>query len=817
MKHSVLMVNSYRGYIGGVERLMVSMARALAEESWDVYGLFEQSVHEDPDFDAAFNEVSMWEGESLAEQIDHFKRIGIELVCIHKCQKSRWLHELKESFRTVLIVHDHDYYCLRHHKYFPYRRINCPLPFTLAGCSVCSGMLHKQEGKMQLINPFKQRQLLHEVRDCDLSFVLSDYMKGNLLMNGWDAKRIRLMVPYQDCQESSYAKPDGRPVILYVGQLIRGKGVDLLLKALAEVKEDYCCRILGRGNDEKYLRDLADQLGIKDRVCFAGFSADLHNEYCEARLLVFPSRWQEPFGLVGLEAYAHHIPVVAFDTGGVSQWLKHKVNGLAVKAKDVKRMAQAISIILNDPEQAQTYAEAGYRMVKHQYTRKAFKASFIPELEKLISSSPHHEQKAVEQKSGSLENSFTQEAVHRILSAVISLGFTLPLLIMLGIKSLFTNNTVVESHVIQGRSSQPLVVPLIRNSNWLIRHALLFPLAVTGKLGLVGSSIKEYQPHPDQNTGLEQSKPGIFSLHFIRSSSKIAMAKPENDDQEYSKTKSLSTDLKILLQSIPAMLYYHTQPVDSPRIDIFGIKMLNTTMIEAIQRLKLSLESRSKSEVFFVNADCLNKVFIDRDYYGILKDSKTIYPDGIGINLAGKMLGNPLRENVNGTDMLPYICEMAQDEAYSLYLLGAAEGVAEQMKTRLLGQYPALKICGTRNGFFDWDREADSVIEGINSSKADILLVGFGAPRQEKFIHQYAHKINATVQIGVGGLFDFYSGRIPRAPLWMRQIGMEWVFRLLQEPKRMWKRYILGNPLFLYRVYRWKHNRNFGRFGSWEN
>jgi exopolysaccharide biosynthesis WecB/TagA/CpsF family protein len=142
-----------------------------------------------------------------------------------------------------------------------------------------------------------------------------------------------------------------------------------------------------------------------------------------------------------------------------------------------------------------------------------------------------------------------------------------------------------------------------------------------------------------------------------------------------------------------------------------------------------------------------------------------------------------------------------------VYLLGAAPSVAEEMKEKLVTRYPKLQICGYRDGYFNWEEMAGKVIEEINAVSTDILLVALGAPLQERFIEKYGDLLSAKIILGVGGLFDFYSERIARAPMWMRQIGMEWIFRLIQEPKRMWRRYIIGNPLFIYRVYRWKKTR----------
>ncbi|MDD4310371.1 MAG: WecB/TagA/CpsF family glycosyltransferase [Candidatus Cloacimonetes bacterium] len=265
---------------------------------------------------------------------------------------------------------------------------------------------------------------------------------------------------------------------------------------------------------------------------------------------------------------------------------------------------------------------------------------------------------------------------------------------------------------------------------------------------------------------------------------------------------------KIMQNTLKKLIPHLQQSTTSEFVNVFGIKICNISMPEALILIDEKISKQEKTPVYFVNADCMNKVYVDKEYYAVLKGTKVILPDGIGINLAGKMLGTPVRENVNGTDLLPLLCDLSVNRSYGLYLLGAAPKVAETMKEKLLLRYPKLNICGARDGFFDWRTEAERVIEEINQSKPDILLVALGAPLQEKFINRYGDSIDATIQMGVGGLFDFYSGRIARAPLWMRQIGLEWVFRLIQEPKRMWRRYILGNPLFLARVFRWKMHKD---------
>lgn len=638
---SILFYSTNRGFIGGVERMLVALAKTLKSEGWKVYGLFEHSTGADPAFDAPFEEIKVADSEGIGRHIEAFRSLGIELVLLHKCSRADWLLSLQAAFPVASLIHDHDYYCLRRHKYFPFKRINCPLPFALPWCAACSLLLEKREGWYWFINPRQRLKLLRAVRQCDLSFVLSDFMASNLIKSGWDKERIKLLVPGVDGltspppPDTTSPAPEPSLKLLYVGQLIRGKGVDLLLGALALLDFDWTARIVGRGGDEDYLQALATELGIAGKLDFCGWQAELNHLYAEADLVVVPSRWQEPYGLVGLEAFAHRKAVVAFDVGGISQWLKHGKTGLLARAGDHRSLARAITKLQRDPALRERLAHQAWDYLCSQHSREQHLSSLIQPLESLLS---------------------TQ----------------------------------------------------------------------TGALA------------------------------------------------------------------------------ELPSLDIFGVRMLNITMQDALGILERSLQSREKTAAWFVNADCLNKAWKDAAYRQLLRENRIVFPDGSGIMLAARLLGKSLRENLNGTDMLPHLCELALSGSYKIYLLGAAEGVAEKMRENLLRRFPGLEICGLHNGYFDWDTEVDALIAEINQSAADILLVAFGAPLQERFIDRFGPRIEAVVQMGVGGLFDFYSGRIPRAPHWMRRWGIEWIFRLIQEPGRMWRRYILGNPLFLFRVLRWK-------------
>lgn len=234
---------------------------------------------------------------------------------------------------------------------------------------------------------------------------------------------------------------------------------------------------------------------------------------------------------------------------------------------------------------------------------------------------------------------------------------------------------------------------------------------------------------------------------------------------------------------------------------VLGIEIDNTTLESAVYELVRRASERVATNVAFVNAHCLNVAEADADYRLAVASADLVFADGIGVRLAGWLTGQPIHDNVNGTDLFPRLARACAERRLSIFLLGAAPGVADEVARRMQEAVPGLRIAGVRDGFFAAS-EAGTVIEDINASGADVLLVAMGVPLQETWIAEHAAELSVPVRIGVGGLFDFYSGNIPRAPLAWRRAGLEWVWRLCQEPGRMWRRYLLGNPLFLWRVLR---------------
>jgi exopolysaccharide biosynthesis WecB/TagA/CpsF family protein len=312
-------------------------------------------------------------------------------------------------------------------------------------------------------------------------------------------------------------------------------------------------------------------------------------------------------------------------------------------------------------------------------------------------------------------------------------------------------------------------------------------------------------------SGVSGGKPGLFSAARIRRELGVDYLAPQTE-VETSCEWCLNTYLKTLAKSILASVVSPVRLLQSNRnFHVFGVEVFNSSMAEALDDLEERLESGAKSTVGFVNADCLNKCFSNTEYHETLRAMERVYPDGIGVRLAAQMFGNGVEENINGTDLFPLLCQRLSGTSHGIFLLGAREGLAEKVAEKMTERYSGITFSGCQHGYFSAENE-DDVINKINASGASVLLVALGAPQQELWLAKNRDRLNVRILMGVGGLFDFYSGRIERAPVWVREIGLEWVWRLLQEPGRMWRRYVIGNPLFLYRVWRQKkRNGSVGR------
>ena len=229
-----------------------------------------------------------------------------------------------------------------------------------------------------------------------------------------------------------------------------------------------------------------------------------------------------------------------------------------------------------------------------------------------------------------------------------------------------------------------------------------------------------------------------------------------------------------------------------PALDL---TLLDSTAQDAID----ALLAPGKRTAFFMNAHCCNVMHRDRAYMTAVRCADVLLPDGIGIAMAARMTGQRLAANLNGTDLIPALLAQAARMGKSVYLFGGTPGTAEAAAAQLIRRMPHLRIAGTRDGFAG-ATDAEAVIADINASGAAIVLVALGVPMQEIWIHRHAHRLDAQLVTGVGAALDFLAGNVSRAPAWLRKARSEWVWRLAQEPRRLARRYLVGNVSFLTRA-----------------
>lgn len=287
-------------------------------------------------------------------------------------------------------------------------------------------------------------------------------------------------------------------------------------------------------------------------------------------------------------------------------------------------------------------------------------------------------------------------------------------------------------------------------------------------------------------------------------------------------------DLAILLRYLWAATIARDRQSSpaGPTINLLGVTINNTTVgfadrmlrgvIETCNALRMARELGDNvfipraMTVTFVNANNLNVYTENKPYARALLDSDFILPDGIGVKLAARMTGQALSQNLNGTDLFPVLMRSLESINGSIFLLGAEDTVLQRAAESIRRRFPLVRIAGTRNGYFGPDDEAD-IARQINESGADVVIVGMGTPRQELWMARNAARLRVSAVFCMGGLIDFLGGKNARAPMWMRQAGLEWVFRIVQEPRRMWKRYVVGNPVFLWRVWSYTRRRSIHR------
>lgn len=238
-------------------------------------------------------------------------------------------------------------------------------------------------------------------------------------------------------------------------------------------------------------------------------------------------------------------------------------------------------------------------------------------------------------------------------------------------------------------------------------------------------------------------------------------------------------------------------PTPLPTRDVMGLSLVDASTQRTIDWL---LDGPVRT-AFFLNAHCANVRARDPHYAAALNRADAILPDGIGVELAARMGGKGLTENLNGTDFTPALLREAARKGMSVYLFGGTPGTAEKAADNLVLQIPGLRVVGVRDGF-EGAQDSEAAIADINASGADIVVVAMGVPMQEMWIDRHANDLSAKLIMGVGALLDFLAGNVQRAPAMVRKAKMEWAWRLAMEPRRMANRYLVGNFTFMARAAR---------------
>lgn len=345
-----------------------------------------------------------------------------------------------------------------------------------------------------------------------------------------------------------------------------------------------------------------------------------------------------------------------------------------------------------------------------------------------------------------------------------------------------------------------------------VKNSAVLLNIVTGQLAIVGVSLnhtidKDAQAHILSNYRL---LPGLISLYDLHQSVGLESESPYQLLLQQLNLSQLE-HLMLMFKGIIGLSMYQGKQLTTPKVaNLFELPINNVKMEQAVgwaihNRSLVNANATRKTPQlgFFINAHSVNVAEENPQFKSCLRHANALFADGSGMRFAAKSKGINIQSNINGTDMLPFLCKAAQANKKSIFLLGGKQDIAKKTALRLTESFPNLNIVGTHHGFFNFNNpvENEKVIQQINASKADIVLVGLGSPQQEFWCQQHIGNLQCSSVLAVGGLFDYFSGAIPRAPIYFRELGLEWVWRLRQEPAVKFTRYMIGTPKFLVRTF----------------
>ena len=242
-----------------------------------------------------------------------------------------------------------------------------------------------------------------------------------------------------------------------------------------------------------------------------------------------------------------------------------------------------------------------------------------------------------------------------------------------------------------------------------------------------------------------------------------------------------------------------------PVVEILGVRVNPLTVAQLHDEMAGLIDRAGHALVLHVNVHGLNLAAENPWLRDFLNEAEIVFCDGAGVILGAKLLGQYIPERITYADWMWQLAEFAAPRGYSFYFLGSKPGVAQAAAERMTERFPDLKIVGVRDGYFDKTAghpENEAVLQDINNAQPNILIAGMGMPLQEQWLRDNWGRIDANIALTGGAVFDYLSGELQRAPAWMTDNGLEWLGRLLIEPRRLWQRYLVGNPIFFARILR---------------
>ncbi len=390
----LLFVHERFGAFGGAESNLRITAEELAARGHQVALLHGPSTRKDEKkWMKAFG-GNLWPIEqarpavAVLGAINSFKP---DLVYVHKMADLNIIKTLLEASRPLVrMVHDHDIYCMKSYKYAYLSRRICSRPASPYCLFPCAGFIARNREGSWPVRWVSYRAKLQEIKlnqEFDRMIVVSEYMRQELLRNGFNPERIEIHPPVprmgDEALRSSFSE---RNLILYAGQLIRGKGVDVLLRALSGITLPFQCVILGEGNHRATCEKLSRKLGLADRVSFKGFvpQEELKSYYGECTVVAVSSVWPEPIATIGLEAMRHALPVVAFDAGGIKDWLLDGYNGYLIPWMNHKQYGERLEELLANKPLARQMGLNGLKLASERFDFESYISGLVQTFQRVL-------------------------------------------------------------------------------------------------------------------------------------------------------------------------------------------------------------------------------------------------------------------------------------------------------------------------------------------------------------------------------------------------------------------------------------------------